>query len=81
MPAPSRAIVLQHGLVRVRLDRIADERVLAAEGIRKHAVVALERSGRIAIERRPDLGRQPREAHALGVEDAALVGEVMHGKR
>ena len=79
MPAPSRASVAQHGLVGVGLDGKADERVLAGEGLGQHAVVPLERRGRIAIERRADLGGEPREGDVLGVEHAVLVVEVMHG--
>ena len=72
MPAPRRASVAQHRLVGVGLHGVADERALAGEGLGEHAVVALERRGGIAIERRADLGRELRKAHVLGVEDPAL---------
>src|SRR5438132_1658849 len=37
-----------------------------------------ERGGRIAIERRPDFGRNRGQRHLLGVEDAGAVGKMVH---
>ena len=79
MPAPQTPSVASTRLVGVRLHGVADQRVLAGEGLGEHAVVALQRRGRIAIERRADLGRDLRKAHVLGVEDPVPVSKVMHG--
>ena len=51
----------EDGLIGVGLDGETDERVLVAKGVRQHPVVPLERRGRIAIERRADLGGEARE--------------------
>ena len=69
----------EHGLVGVGLDGEADEVVGAGERLVEHAVLPLERRGGIAIERRADGLGEAREAHALGVESAAAIVEVVHG--
>ena len=69
-----------HRLVRVRLHRVADQRVEAGEGLAEDAVVADERRGRIAIEGRADRGRDCGQRHVLGVEHAVAIGEVIHAR-
>ena len=54
MPAPSAGQRGEHAEIGIGLDRIADERVGAGEGLGEDAVMALERRGRIAIEGRAD---------------------------
>ena len=78
MPAPRRASVASTAWLELALTAKQIERVLAAEGLGQHVVVALDRRRRIAIERRPDLGRDALKAHALGVEHAVFVAEMMH---
>ena len=74
----------EHAEIRVRLDRIADQRVgRAGEGIGEHAVVTLERRRRIAIEGGSNGGGEVGKIDLLGVEhilvgDAAPVGEMVH---
>ena len=48
----------QHRLVGIGLHGVADQRLLAGEGVAEHPVMALQRRGRIAIERRADCVRQ-----------------------
>ena len=81
MPAPSLRERAQHGLIGIRFDGETDQRVLACEGVGQHMVVPLQRGGRIAIERRADLGRDAREADVFRMKDAVFVGEMMHGGR
>ena len=69
----------QDGLVRVRLDGEANERVVVGKGLGQHAVVPGERRRRIAIEGRAHLGGEARELDVLGVKHAVLVMEVVHG--
>ena len=59
-----------HRLVGIRLHGVADERRHVGEGVREHAVVPLERRGRIAIERRADRVRELGEIDRLGVQHA-----------
>ena len=47
-----------HGLIGIRLHRVANERIDVGEGTGEHAIVPLQRRGRIAIERRADGFRQ-----------------------
>ena len=42
--------------------------------------MARQRRGRIAVERRADLGRDAVERDILGVEHAAAIGEMVHGQ-
>src|SRR5262249_58539540 len=66
------------GLVGVGLDGITDERVEASEGLDQDAIVALQGRRCVAIERRANLLSDVEEAHALRVEDAAGVAEMVH---
>jgi hypothetical protein len=68
----------QHGLVRVRLHGVADERIDVGEGAGEYLVVTRQRRRRIAIERRADLGRERVEPDRLGVQRAVAIFEVMH---
>ena len=70
---------LDHRLVGIRLHGVADERVHVGEGAGEHLVVALQRRGRIAIERRADRLREIDEIDRLGVQDAVAIGEMVHG--
>ena len=69
---------LQDCLVGIGLDRIAQQMIGAREGLRVDPVVAFERRGRIAIERRADLVRDGAQVGVFGMEAAVAVGEVMH---
>ena len=69
---------LDHRLVGIRLHGVADQRVHIGEGAGEHVVVARQRRGRIAVERRADGIRDRIEAHALGVEHAVAIVEVVH---
>ena len=69
---------LEHGEIAVRLHGVEDMRALATDRLGEQAVVPLDRRRRIAVERRADLGGEPREVDALGVEHAVGVGEVKH---
>ena len=51
---------LQHRLVGIRLDGVADERLAADESLGEDAVMPRQRGGRVAVERRPDRVRQAR---------------------
>ena len=68
-----------HRLVGIRLHGVADQRPHVGEGAGEHLVVPRQGRGRIAVERRADLGREPVEGDVLGVEHAAAIVEVMHG--
>ncbi len=70
----------QHGLIGVRLDREADERVLALESVAQHLVMALQRRRRIDIERRADFRGEARQADVFGMKHAASVIEMVHGR-
>ena len=70
----------QHRLVGVRLHGVAHQRLLAGEGLAEHPVVALQRRGRIAIERRADRFRQLDKIDRLGVQHAVAIVEVIHGR-
>ena len=72
---------LQHGKVGIRLHRIADQRVRPGKGIGEYGVVARQRGGRIAIEGRADIFCDIGKAYRFGVQDAALIGEMMHWGR
>ena len=78
-PAPSFAKRRDHRLVGIGLHRVADERRHVGEGVGEHAVVPLQRRGRIAIERRADRLREACEIDRLGVQHAVAIGEVVHG--
>ncbi len=68
----------QHRLVGVRLHGVADERVLAGEGLREHAEMPRQGRGGIAIERGFDFTRDLGEVDVLGIEAAVAVFEVLH---
>ena len=68
-----------HGLVGIRLHRVADQRVDVGEGAGEHPIVPLERRARIAIKRRADGLRQRGKIDGLGVQHAVAIGEMMHG--
>ncbi len=70
----------QHRLVGVGLHGVADQRLLAGKGLAEHPVMALQRRGRIAIERRADRFRQIDEIDRLGVKHAVAIVEVIHGE-
>ena len=70
----------QHRLVGIGLHGVADQRLLAGEGLGEDAVVALQRRGRIAIERRADRVRQIGQIDRLGVQHAVAIVEVIHGE-
>ena len=67
----------QHRLVGVGLHGVAHQRLLAGEGFGEHPVMALQRRGRIAIERRADRIRQIDQIHRLGVQHAVAIVEVI----
>ena len=69
---------LDHGLIRVRLHGVADERAHIRERLREHLIVPLDRRGGIAIERRADRLRQIDEIDRLGVQHAGPIGKVVH---
>src|SRR4029077_14549550 len=69
----------QHRLVRIRLHGVADEGLLAGEGLGEDAIVTLQRRGRIAIERRADGVGDIDEIDALGVQHAVSIVEMIHG--
>ncbi len=69
---------LDHRLVGIRLQGVADERRHIGERAGEHAVMALERRRGIAVERGADLVRERGQVHRLGVQHAVPVGEVMH---
>ena len=69
----------QHRLVGVGLHGVTDQRLLAGEGVAEHPVMALQRRGRIAIERRADRIGQIDQTHRLGVKYAVAIVEVIHG--
>ena len=69
---------LDDGLIGIRLHRVADERAHVGEGAGEDLVVPCQRRGRIAIERRADLGREAVEGDLLGMEQAAAIGEMVH---
>ena len=69
----------QHRLVGVRLHGVAHQRLLAGKGLGEYPVVALQRRGRIAIERRADRLRQFDQIDRLGVQHAVAIVEVIHG--
>ena len=67
-----------HRLIGICLHGVADERVHVGEGAGEHLVMARERRGRIAIERRADRRGEFVEVHRLGAEDAVAISEVVH---
>ena len=69
----------QHRLIGIRLHGVADERLHVGEGVGEHAVVPLQRRGRIAIERRADRVRELGDIDRLGVQHAGPIVEMMHG--
>ncbi len=71
---------LDHRLVGIRLQGVADERRHVGEGAGEHLVVARQRRGRIAIERGADRLREVDEIDRLGVQHAVAIGEMMHGE-
>ena len=71
----------QHRLVGIGLHGVADQRLLAGEGLGEHAVVPLQRRGRIAIERRADRLRELDQIDRLGVQHAVAIVEMIHGGR
>ncbi len=70
---------LDHGLVGIRLHRVADERLHVGEGVREYLVMPFERRGRVAIERGADRLRKIDEVDRFGVQHAVAVGEMVHG--
>ena len=70
-----------HRLVGIRLHGVADERRHIRERVGEHAVVPLQRRGRIAIERRADGLGEARKIDRLGVHHAGAIGEMVHGSR
>ena len=69
----------QHRLVGVGLHGVTDQRLLVGKGFAEHPVMALQRRGRIAIERRADRFSQLDQIHRLGVKHAVAIVEVIHG--
>src|SRR6202034_2224579 len=67
-----------HGLVGIRLQRIADERVDVGEGAGEYPIMPLERRARIAIERRADGLRERGKIDGLRAKHAVAIGEMMH---
>ena len=68
----------KHGLIGIRLHRVADERTHVGKRARKHLIVAGERCRRITIKRRSNRGGERVQIHRLGVEDAVAIGKVVH---
>ena len=71
----------QHGLVGIRLHGVADHRVETGESFIEDAVMAFQRGGRIAVERRSDGVGQCLEVYVLGMQDPVPIGEMVHGRR
>jgi hypothetical protein len=69
----------QHRLVGVGLHGVTDQRLLVGKGFAEHPVMALQRRGRITVERRAYRLRQIREIHRLGVKHAVAIVEMIHG--
>ena len=67
-----------HRLVGVRLHGVADHRVEAGEGVAEDPVVSDQRRGRVAVERRADVGGDGRQGDVLGMEGIVAVVEVVH---
>ena len=68
----------QHRLVGVRLHGVANQRLLAGEGLGEDAVVPLQRRRRIAIERRADGFRELNEIDRLGMQHTVAIVEMVH---
>ena len=71
---------LQHGLVRIRLHGVADQRLHIGKGLREDLIMAGQGRRRIAVEGRADLAGESGEIDPFGMERAAPVIEVMHGR-
>ena len=69
----------ENGLVGIGFHGIADQMRHAGESLIEHLVVAGERRRRIAIKRRANRRRELGEIDILGMHDAVLHREVMHG--
>ena len=69
----------EHGLIRIRLERVADQRRRVGESVAKHLEMPDQRRARIAIEGRADVPREPREIDPFGAHGAIYIVEVMHG--
>ncbi len=70
----------QHGLVGIRLRRVADQRVEFGEGFGEDPEMARQRRRRVAVERSADACRDRGYRHVLGMQDAVTVFEMVHGK-
>ena len=70
---------LQHRLIGVRLHGVADERIERRKTARECAVLGRHGGPGVAIERRPDLGRDGSQSDVFGVERAVPVSERRHG--
>ena len=79
MPAPSLARVADTAWLELAFTAKQISASWPGEGLRPAPCSAAQRRRGIAIERRPDLRGDAREADALGVEHAALVAEMVHG--
>ena len=71
---------LQDRLVRIRLHRIADERIDIGEGGGEYLVMAFQRRGGIAIEGGADLPCDLGDRHAFRMENAVAIFEMIHGR-
>jgi len=67
-----------HRLIAVGLERVADRRVDAGEGVGEAAVACLERARRIDPAGRAVRRRDLRQRHVVGVEHAVAIGEGAH---
>ena len=70
----------QHRLVGIGLHRVADERVLTGEGLDEHLIMADDRRGGIAVERRFDLARDRAQVDTFGMKDAVDLVKMAHGR-
>ncbi len=68
---------LQHCEVAVRFHRECNQRILR-QRFGENAVVALERRGRIAVERRADIARERGQIDILGMQNAIAIPEMVH---
>ncbi len=77
-PRPQLAEQADHRQARVGLHGVADFGVHALDAVGEFLPRRAQRAGRVAVERRADLGRDGGERHAFGVHLAVLVGKESH---
>ena len=80
-PRPQLAEQADHRQARVGLHGVADFGVHALDAVGEFLPRRAQRAGRVAVERRADLGCDGGERHAFGVHLAVLVGKESHQLR